>query len=173
MDVVRPSVDGIVLPKVESAADLRTVDWFITNLERERGLPLGGIDLMPIMETATGFSRLERIFAKHRAGRHVLVAQRGLDADLRQLLLHRFAEALPLLAVGDDVVDHLEADAIGLAREASLVEQLVRHLDRVGHAVIAHVGRIQPGRLESTLQSCCWECLSELLHYSILPCTMK
>ncbi len=116
MDVVRPSVDGIVLPKVESAADLRTVDWFITNLERERGLPLGGIDLMPIMETATGFSRLERIFAKHRAGRHVLVAQRGLDADLRQLLLHRFAEALPLLAVGDDVVDHLEADAIGLAR---------------------------------------------------------
>ncbi len=149
MDVVRPSVDGIVLPKVESAADLRTVDWFITNLERER------------------------IFAKHRAGRHVLVAQRGLDADLRQLLLHRFAEALPLLAVGDDVVDHLEADAIGLAREASLVEQLVRHLDRVGHAVVAHVGRIQPGRLESTLQSCCWECLSELLHYSILPCTMK
>ncbi len=149
MDVVRPSVDGIVLPKVESAADLRTVDWFITNLERER------------------------IFAKHRAGRHVLVAQRGLDADLCQLLLHRFAEALPLLAVGDDVVDHLEADAIGLAREASLVEQLVRHLDRVGHAVVAHVGRIQPGRLESTLQSCCWECLSELLHYSILPCTMK
>ena len=47
------------------------------------------------------------------------------------------------------------------------------HLDRVGHAVVAHVGRIQPGRLESTLQSCCLECLSELLHYSILPCTMK
>jgi len=42
-------VDGIVLPKVESAADLRTIDWLITNLERERSLPPGGIDLMPII----------------------------------------------------------------------------------------------------------------------------
>ena len=61
-EVVRPGVDGIVLPKVESAADLRTIDWLITNLERERGLPAGGIDLMPIIETAAGFSRLDRIF---------------------------------------------------------------------------------------------------------------
>ncbi len=61
-EVVRPGVDGIVLPKVESAADLRTIDWLITNLERERGLPPGGIDLMPIIETAAGFSRLDRIF---------------------------------------------------------------------------------------------------------------
>lgn len=59
--VVQPGVDGIVLPKVESAADLRTVDWLITNLERERGLPPGGIDLLPIIETAAGFSRLDRI----------------------------------------------------------------------------------------------------------------
>jgi citrate lyase subunit beta/citryl-CoA lyase len=62
MEIVRPGVDGIVLPKVESAADLRTIDWLITNLERERGLPPGGIDLMPIIETAAGFSRLDRIF---------------------------------------------------------------------------------------------------------------
>lgn len=61
MEVVRPGIDGIVLPKVESAADLRTADWLITNLERERGLPVGGIDLMPIIETAAGFSRLDRI----------------------------------------------------------------------------------------------------------------
>jgi citrate lyase subunit beta/citryl-CoA lyase len=62
MEVVVPGVDGIVLPKVESAADLRTVDWLIANLERERGLPPGGIDLMPIIETAAAFSRLDRIF---------------------------------------------------------------------------------------------------------------
>lgn len=63
MAVIRPGVDGIVLPKVESAADLRTIDWMIANLERERGLPIGGIDLMPIIETAAGFSRLDRILA--------------------------------------------------------------------------------------------------------------
>ena len=58
---MRPGVDGIVLPKVESAADLRTADWLIGNLERERGLPVGGIDLLPIIETAVGFTRLDRI----------------------------------------------------------------------------------------------------------------
>ena len=63
MALVQPGVDGIVLPKVESAADLRTIDWLIGNLERERGLPVGGIDLMPIIETAAGFSRLDRILA--------------------------------------------------------------------------------------------------------------
>ena len=62
MEVIQPGLDGIVLPKVESAADLRTIDWLITNLERERGLPPGAIDLMPIIETAAGFSRLDRIF---------------------------------------------------------------------------------------------------------------
>ena len=60
--IVQRGLDGIVLPKVESAADLRTIDWLVTNLERERGLPPGGIDLMPIVETAAGFSRLDRIF---------------------------------------------------------------------------------------------------------------
>ncbi len=63
MQVVGPGVDGIVLPKVESAADLRTIDWLITNLERERGLPAGRIDLMPIIETAVGFARLDKILA--------------------------------------------------------------------------------------------------------------
>ena len=61
MEIVQPGVDGIVLPKVESASDLRIADWLIGNLERERGLPLGAIDLMPIIETAVGFSRLDQI----------------------------------------------------------------------------------------------------------------
>jgi citrate lyase subunit beta/citryl-CoA lyase len=63
LEIVRAGLDGVVLPKVESAADLRAIDWAITSLERERGLPPGAIDLMPIVETAAGFSRLERILA--------------------------------------------------------------------------------------------------------------
>ncbi len=61
MEMVQPRVDGIVLPKVEAAADLRMADWLIGNLERERGLPVGAIDLMPIIETAAGFAHLDRI----------------------------------------------------------------------------------------------------------------
>lgn len=61
MAVVQPGVDGIMLPKAESAADLLTADWLISALERERGLPPGRIDLLPIVETGLGFSRLGEI----------------------------------------------------------------------------------------------------------------
>ncbi len=60
-ETVGPGVDGVVLPKVESAADLHAIDWMLANLERERGLPVGRIELMPIIETAAGISRIDRI----------------------------------------------------------------------------------------------------------------
>ena len=59
--VIARGVDGIVLPKVESASDLLTVDWLVRSLEKEQGLPEGGIDIMPIVETAAGFSNLAAI----------------------------------------------------------------------------------------------------------------
>jgi citrate lyase subunit beta/citryl-CoA lyase len=59
--VVAAGVDGIVLPKVESASDLLTVEWLIKSLERESGLPEGGIDLIPIVETGLGFSNIALI----------------------------------------------------------------------------------------------------------------
>ncbi len=62
VEVIGKGVDGIVLPKVESAADLHAVDWLIANLEREQGLEIGAIDLMPLIETAAGIQRIDRIF---------------------------------------------------------------------------------------------------------------
>lgn len=64
--VIGKGVDGIVLPKVESAADLHAIDWVIANLERERGLAEGSIDLMPIIETASGVARVDRILQANR-----------------------------------------------------------------------------------------------------------
>src|SRR3954465_6528383 len=54
-------VDGVFLPKVESAAELHAVDWLMSNLERERGIPEGTIDLIPMIETAAGMQRIDRI----------------------------------------------------------------------------------------------------------------
>jgi|SRR5579863_934828 len=59
--VVQPGLDGIILPKVETAATIQTIDWLLANLERERGLPVGGIDLIPIIETAKGLTNIEAI----------------------------------------------------------------------------------------------------------------
>ena len=59
--VIGEGVDGVVLPKVESAADLHAIDWLITNLERERGVEVGSTDLIPIVETAVGMQRIDRV----------------------------------------------------------------------------------------------------------------
>ncbi len=64
--LIGKGVDGVVLPKVESAADLHAIDWLMANLERECGLAEGSIDLMPIIETALGVARIERVLQANR-----------------------------------------------------------------------------------------------------------
>ncbi|HSS63615.1 MAG TPA: CoA ester lyase [Gammaproteobacteria bacterium] len=61
--VVQRGVDGIMLPKVESAVHLQCIDWLMTQLERERELEEGAIDLLPIIETGKGVSSLKSICA--------------------------------------------------------------------------------------------------------------
>lgn len=61
VETLHRGVDGVVLPKVESAADLHAIDWLMWNLERERGMPEGSIDLMPQIETAAGLHRIDRV----------------------------------------------------------------------------------------------------------------
>lgn len=49
-------IDGIVLPKAESASDIATVDWLLSQLETRAGKPAGSIEVMPIIETAAGLA---------------------------------------------------------------------------------------------------------------------
>jgi citrate lyase subunit beta/citryl-CoA lyase len=63
VEVVRPGLDGIILPKVESPATLTTIDWVLLQLERQRGLKERAIDLIPIIETARGLTHLDAILA--------------------------------------------------------------------------------------------------------------
>ena len=59
--VVQKGVDGIILPKVEAADEIRSADWTIASLEKKRGLPVGRCDLIPIIETAKGMANMRAI----------------------------------------------------------------------------------------------------------------
>lgn len=61
VETVQKGLDGVVVPKIESAAELHAIDWLVANLERERGIPEGSLDLMPQVETAAGVQRVDRI----------------------------------------------------------------------------------------------------------------
>jgi len=79
--VVRPG-DGIVPPKVESATALATIDWLLTQLERERDLAPGAIDLIPIIETAGGLTNLGGILAAGTRVRHVAFGAGDFTLDV-------------------------------------------------------------------------------------------
>jgi citrate lyase subunit beta/citryl-CoA lyase len=61
LETIHKGVDGVVVPKIETAADLHAIDWTMANLERSRGIAEGSIDLMPLIETAAGVQRIDRI----------------------------------------------------------------------------------------------------------------
>lgn len=94
--VVCPDLDGVMLPKLESVEDLKSVEWLISNLEREQGMEIGTIDLLPIIETAKGAANLrEMVLAGSRVKRFAFGAgdytrDLGMDWTMEE------AELLPI-----------------------------------------------------------------------------
>jgi len=93
--VVREGLDGIVLPKVEHAHELLTADWLIGALERERGLPVGRIDLIPIIETAVGISNLSGICRAGTRARRLAFGAGDFTLDMGMVWSRSEAELLP------------------------------------------------------------------------------
>jgi len=80
--IVRPDLEGIVLPKVENATALATIDWLLAQLEREQNLVPGAIDLIPIIETASGLTNLDGILAAGTRVRHVAFGAGDFTLDV-------------------------------------------------------------------------------------------
>lgn len=70
--VVRPGLDGVMLPKAVGPDQLYLTDAYLTHLESERGLPPGGVELLPLIESAAGAANLREICAY---GRHAPARQ--------------------------------------------------------------------------------------------------
>jgi citrate lyase subunit beta/citryl-CoA lyase len=80
--IVRPGLDGIILPKVETPAGLATVDWLLAQLERDRGLPAAGLDLIPIIETARGLDRLGAVLGAGTRARRIAFGAGDFTLDV-------------------------------------------------------------------------------------------
>ncbi len=100
--VVCANLDGIVLPKVETVADLARVDWLIANLERRAQRQPGSIDLMPIIETARGAANV-RVIAQSGL-RRVKRLSFGAGDYTRDLGIEWSRQELELLPVRSEIV---------------------------------------------------------------------
>jgi len=52
--IVAPGLDGVVLPKTESAEHVRTLDVLLARAEADAGLVPGQLKILPLVETARG-----------------------------------------------------------------------------------------------------------------------
>jgi citrate lyase subunit beta/citryl-CoA lyase len=93
--VVQRGVDGIVLPKVESADELRAVEWVISSLERERCLPPGRFDVIPIIETGKGVANVRAITSAGTRVKRVAFGAGDFTLDMGLTWTRDEAELLP------------------------------------------------------------------------------
>ena len=93
--VVQAGGDGIILPKLETVDEVRAADWVIANLERERGLKPGAMDLIPIIETARGMANLRAIAAAGTRVRRFAFGAGDFTLDLSMEWSRGETELLP------------------------------------------------------------------------------
>jgi citrate lyase subunit beta/citryl-CoA lyase len=107
--IVGPGLDGVMVPKAESAAQLQVLDWVLTQLERERGLVVGALPLLPIIETALGERHLEALaVASPRVRRFAFGgADYSLDLGLQW-------------TAGEQEFDYLRSRLVHVSRAAGL-----------------------------------------------------
>jgi citrate lyase subunit beta/citryl-CoA lyase len=93
--VVQKGVDGIVLPKVETADEVRAVEWVISNLEAERDLPAGAFDVIPIIETSKGMANIRAITAAGTRVKRIAFGAGDFTLDMSMEWTRAEAELLP------------------------------------------------------------------------------
>ncbi len=84
-------VAALMLPKIESAEQVEAIAEIVTELEAERGLPAGGLGLIPMIETARGLFRAEAIA---RADARIIALTLGAEDFALSLGMEPEAEGL-------------------------------------------------------------------------------
>src|SRR5277367_1480752 len=144
---VIPGVAALMLTKVDSPEHVLAVAEIVDELEAERGLPAGKLQFVALVETVTGFFRLEAIAKSHprivglSLGTEDFTASAGMLPDPDALLYPkqhtvfaaRAAGILPLGFVGS-IADFRDQDAF---------RAIVRRSKRLGFAGASAIHPLQ------------------------------
>jgi citrate lyase subunit beta/citryl-CoA lyase len=155
--IVRPGLDAVMLPKVESIEEVQQTAAGIERNENARGMQTGSVSIMLQIESALGVYRcFDLIMASSRVGATCIgVARDGdLQADLgcswsvqgTELMYARSKVLLETRAAGRNVIP-LDGVFSDLTDEAGLIEdsRLSARLGYIGRTVI-HPKQIAPVR---------------------------
>ena len=132
-----PGLTGVMLPKVESGAEVIEAAALLTDLERQRGIAVGALELIVLLESAAGVWNVRDIVTASPR-----VTQVGLgESDLCRNLgvTANEAEDPFVYARGRVVIEGIAAGVqpIGMAFPLSLTPRLLPEKDLLGLATVA------------------------------------
>jgi citrate lyase subunit beta/citryl-CoA lyase len=152
---VWPGLDGIVVPKAESAREIAVLDALIAEREQGRGMPVGGVQLSIIVESALGlYNAVEIALASSRIVSIALgsedftldievepskTGQEYLYGKAQMIVVARLAGVQPLGIVGS-IADYRDLDGMAAA---------IRHARQLGYMGASCIHPAQVGPLNA------------------------
>jgi citrate lyase subunit beta/citryl-CoA lyase len=154
---VWPGVTRIMLPKTESAAEMRHAHEIISRLERERGIPEGSIELSPMIESALGAVNIHeiltatprKIWSQGGGGGYDMAVNLGIEmfASFDQYAFPVANVALAAMALGIEATGGVfipnTSGRVDQGDQAS-AQAAALHAAGVHHAGALHPNYIQP-----------------------------
>ena len=133
--VVRPGLEGLVLPKVDRPEEVLTVDRALTEMESEAGMTPGSVLLAAMIESAAGLIQAPAIAVSSPRLAALMFGAEDFAVDLglfsfRQGGLLAYARAAMVVAAASaklEVVDKVYVDfrdPAGLARETQAAREI-------------------------------------------------
>ncbi len=134
--IVCQALTGIILPKVESAGDVRQADQLLRTIEQDQSVAPGAIDLIPIIETALGVHRAYEVAAAETRVKRLAFGAGDFTRDIgvrwsrREVESQYARSALVIASRAAGIEPPLDTvwvalrDGRGLVRSARLAKQL-------------------------------------------------
>lgn len=153
---VWPGVDRIMLPKTESAAEVRHAHEIITRLERERGIVPGSIELYPMIESTLGAVNIHeiltatprRIYSMGGAGGYDMAMNMGIEmfASFDQYAYPVAHVALAAMALGIEATGGVFVP--NTSGRVDQGDQAARQAAALHAAGIHHAGALHPAFIQ-------------------------
>jgi citrate lyase subunit beta/citryl-CoA lyase len=135
-EIIHGSLQGIMLPKSESAEQIVLLDAIINRLEQERGIPVGTIEIVPLIESALGLYNTFAIASSvHRVRRlafgsidfaldiNAQLTKDGIELLFARSQLVAMSRAAGIEAPIDTVFIDIQ-DSSSLMKETAFIKQL-------------------------------------------------
>jgi citrate lyase subunit beta / citryl-CoA lyase len=134
---VWPGLTGVMLPKVESGAEVAEAATLMTDLERQRGIEVGALELIVLLESALGVWNIREIVTASPRVTQVGLGESDLCRNLG--ITATDAEDPFVYARGRVVIEAIAAGVqpIGMAFPSSLIPRLLPEKDLLCLATMA------------------------------------